>query len=113
MTERKEPTYIFSDKQVAERSEIAGRFLEARTRLNKNVDKADNFLVKRFYNIDHNTYLDGALPAKYVDGASGLGMPALRRLHQLPHHPVLPAGCEPCRTGRGDQRCIGGWAAAS
>lgn len=28
------------------------------------MDKASNFLVKRFYNVDHNTYLEGALPAK-------------------------------------------------
>ena len=33
-------------------------------RLNANVDKANNFLVKRFYNIDHNAYLEGPLPAK-------------------------------------------------
>ena len=65
--ERKEPTYIFTDKQVAEKSEIARRFLETRTRLNVNVDKADNFLVKRFYNIDHNTYLEGAIPARYKE----------------------------------------------
>jgi len=65
--ERKEPTYIYSDKQVAEKSEIARRFLDTRTRLNENVDKADNFLVKRFYNIDHNTYLEGVVPAKYKE----------------------------------------------
>jgi ribonuclease HI len=40
------------------------RFLDTRARLNTNVDKANNFLVKRFYKIDHNTYLEGALPAK-------------------------------------------------
>jgi ribonuclease HI len=62
--ERKEPTYLFTEKHVAEKSELARRFLETRTRLNANVDKANNFLVKRFYNIDHNTYLEGALPAK-------------------------------------------------
>ncbi|MFY9561934.1 MAG: carboxymuconolactone decarboxylase family protein [Terriglobales bacterium] len=67
MTERREPTYIYSDKQVAEKSELARRFLDMRTRLNESVDKADNFLVKRFYNIDHNTYLEGALPAKYKE----------------------------------------------
>ena len=55
--ERKEPTYLFTEKHVAEKSEIARRFLESRTRLNATVDKASNFLVKRFYNIDHNTYL--------------------------------------------------------
>ena len=67
MTERREPTYIYSDKQVAEKSELARRFLDMRTRLNESVDKAENFLVKRFYNIDHNTYLEGALPAKYKE----------------------------------------------
>jgi ribonuclease HI len=66
-TERKEPVYLFTEKQVADKSELARRFLEARTRLNENVDKADNFLVKRFYNIDHNTYLEGAIPAKYKE----------------------------------------------
>jgi AhpD family alkylhydroperoxidase len=66
-TERKEPTYLFTEKQVADKSEIARRFLDNRTRLNANVDKADNFLVKRYYNLDHNTYLEGAVPAKYKE----------------------------------------------
>lgn len=62
--DRKEPTFLFSEKHVADKSEIARRFIETRSRLNANVEKANNFLVKRFYNIDHNTYLEGALPAK-------------------------------------------------
>src|SRR3981081_2483603 len=62
--ERKEPTYLFTEKYVADKSEIARRFIETRARLNANVDKAGNFLIKRFYNVDHNTYLEGALPAK-------------------------------------------------
>lgn len=66
-TERREPAYQFTEKQVADKSEIARRFIETRARLNLNVDKADNFLVKRFYNIDHNTYLEGAIPAKYKE----------------------------------------------
>src|SRR5450631_147597 len=66
-TDRKEPTYLFSEKQVAEKSELARHFLDTRDRLNENVDKADNFLVKRYYNLDHNTYLEGALPAKYKE----------------------------------------------
>jgi AhpD family alkylhydroperoxidase len=49
---RKEPAYLFSEKQVAEKSELARRFLDNRTRLNENV---------------HNTYLEGALPAKYKE----------------------------------------------
>lgn len=67
MTDRKEPTYIYTDKQAAEKSELARRFLDTRTRLNETVDKADNFLVKRFYNLDHNTYLEGAIPAKFKE----------------------------------------------
>ncbi len=62
--ERKEPTYLFTEKYVADKSEIARRFIETRARLNANVDKAGNFLLKRFYNIDHNVYLEGTLPAK-------------------------------------------------
>jgi len=62
--ERKEPTYLFTEKYVADKSETARKFLDTRTRLNANIDKANNFLVKRFYNIDHNAYLDGPLPAK-------------------------------------------------
>ena len=62
--ERKEPLYLFTEKYVADKSELARRFIDTRTRLNANVDKANNFLVKRFYNVDHNTYLEGALPAK-------------------------------------------------
>jgi len=55
--ERKEPTYLFLEKYVRP-------FLDTRARLNTNVDKANNFLVKRFYKIDHNAYLEGALPAQ-------------------------------------------------
>jgi len=62
--ERKEPTYLFTEKYVSEKSGIARRFLDTRERLNRNVDKANNFLVKRFYNVDHNTYMEGALSAK-------------------------------------------------
>ena len=62
--ERKEPIFLLTEKYVADKSELARRFIETRALLNANVDKANNFLVKRFYNIDHNTYLEGALPAK-------------------------------------------------
>ncbi len=65
--ERREPVYLFSERDAADRSEIARRFIETRKGLNALVDAADNYLVKRFYNIDHNTYLDGAVPAKYKE----------------------------------------------
>lgn len=67
MPQTREPAYVFSEEQAGEKSSIARRFLESRTRLNQNVERADNFLVKRFYNLDHNTYLEGAVPAKYKE----------------------------------------------
>src|SRR5271169_4434328 len=65
--ERKEPVYLHTEKQVADKSQIARRFIDTRTRLNANVENADNFLVKRFYNLDHNAYLEGSVPAKYKE----------------------------------------------
>ena len=67
MIERKEPAYLFTEKQVADKSPLARHFLATRDRLNENVIKADNFLVKRFYNLDHNTYLEGPVPARYKE----------------------------------------------
>jgi len=66
-SDRREPNYLLTEKQVADKSEIARRFYEARTRLNANVDKADNILVKRFSNLDHSTYLESTIPAKYKE----------------------------------------------
>jgi ribonuclease HI len=65
--ERSEPTYLYSDEEVAAKSPLARTFLETRSRLNTIVNDADNYLVKRFYNIDHNTYLEGASAAKYKE----------------------------------------------
>lgn len=65
--ERKEPEYLFTEKQVADKSPTARKFLDTRNDLNEIVDRADNYLVKRFYNVDHNTYLEGAIPAKYKE----------------------------------------------
>ena len=67
MSERREPTYKYTEQQVAAKSALARQFIEIRQKLNANVEKADNYLVKRFYNIDHNTYLEGAIPAKYKE----------------------------------------------
>jgi len=88
MNERKEPTYIYSEKQVAEKSEVARRFLETRTRLNENVDQADNFLVKRFYNLDHNTYLEGALSSKMKE-LMGLVASAVLRCDDCIHYHMV------------------------
>jgi ribonuclease HI len=66
-SERHEPTYVFSEDDAARKSAIAREFIESRRSLNTAVEQADNYLVKRFYNIDHNTYLEGAIPAKYKE----------------------------------------------
>jgi hypothetical protein len=78
-----EPTFVFTEQQAAEKSEIARRFLSTRGRLNEIVHAADNQLVKRFYNVDHNTYFGRRDSGKVqrVDGTVGFGGAALRRLH--------------------------------
>jgi AhpD family alkylhydroperoxidase len=86
--ERKEPAYLFTEKQVAEKSEIARRFLESRARLNANVDKANNLLVKRFYNMDHTTYLEGALPAKMKELMGLVASASLRCDDCVTYHAV-------------------------
>jgi ribonuclease HI len=87
-TERKEPIYLFSESQVAEKSALARHFIQNRNRLNENVDAADNYLVKRFYNLDHNTYLDGALSAKYKE-LMGLVASAVLRCDECINYHVI------------------------
>jgi ribonuclease HI len=76
--DRSEPTYLHSEDDVAAASPLARKFIETRRELNDTVTAADNFLVKRFYNIDHNTYLEGAVPAKYKE-LMGLAVSAALR----------------------------------
>ncbi len=66
-TDRQEPVYLHTEEEAAAKSAIAREFVQIRKRLNANVDAADNYLVKRVYNIDHNTYLEGVIPAKYKE----------------------------------------------
>ncbi len=84
------PTYLFTDKQVAEKSALARNFLDTRTRQNENVDQADNLLVKRFYNLDHNTYLEGAVPAKYKE-LMGLSASACLRCDDCISYHIIQA----------------------
>ena len=65
--DRQEPVFTHTEEEAAARSAIAREFVATRKRLNAHVDAADNYLVKRIYNIDHNTYLEGAIPAKYKE----------------------------------------------
>jgi len=66
-TDRQEPNFLHSEEDAANKSAIAREFVEIRKKLNANVDAADNYIVKRIYNVDHNTYLEGAIPAKYKE----------------------------------------------
>ena len=66
-TDRQEPTFLYTEEDAAKKSAIAREFVEVRKKLNANVDAADNYLVKRIYNVDHNTYLEGAIPARYKE----------------------------------------------
>ena len=88
--ERREPAFLLTEKQVADKSPIARRFLDTRSRLNLNVEAADNFLVKRFYNLDHNTYLEGAVPAKYKE-LMGLAASACLRCDDCIAYHVIQA----------------------
>lgn len=63
----KEPVYLHTEEQVKVRSQLAAEFLNRRAEQNECVMAADNNLVKRFYNVDHNAYLEGAIPALYKE----------------------------------------------
>ena len=60
----KEPEFKFSEEHVKSKSPKAKFFLEQRSEQGEIVDAANNKLLKRIYNVDHNVYLEGgALPA--------------------------------------------------
>jgi ribonuclease HI len=88
MPQAKEPVFMHSEAEVAAKSPIAARFLESRGKGNASVDAADNFLVKRFFNLDHNTYLDGALPALTKE-LMGLAVSAALRCDDCIHYHIV------------------------
>ena len=90
MADRTEPHYVYTEKQAADKSVIARHFIDTRARLNENVNRADNLLVKRFYNLDHNTYLEGALPAKYKE-LMGLAASAVLRCDDCITYHIIQA----------------------
>lgn len=84
----KEPLFVYSDEDAAQKSSLARTFIVERSRLNTLVSAADNNLVKRFYNIDHNTYLEGAIPAKYKE-LMGLSVSAGMRCDDCINYHVI------------------------
>jgi AhpD family alkylhydroperoxidase len=45
-------------------SKLIDDYNSYRQRMNDKILASDNLVIKRFYNLDTNTYLDGALPAR-------------------------------------------------
>ncbi len=45
-------------------SKIVEEFNAYRQKMNDKILETDNLVIKRFYNLDTNTYQDGALPSK-------------------------------------------------
>ncbi len=90
MASSKEPQYLYSEQDAAARSLIAKTFMEQRSRLNGIVTAADNNLLKRFYNIDHNTYLEGEIPSKYKE-LMGLSVSAALRCDDCINYHIIQA----------------------
>jgi len=59
-------------------SELINNFREYRERMNKKILASDNKVMKRFYNIDTNTYKDGALTSKTKEMLGLVGSMVLR-----------------------------------
>ena len=90
MASSKEPQYLYSEQDAAVRSAIAKAFMDQRSRLNGIVAAADNNLLKRFYNIDHNTYLEGEIPSKYKE-LMGLSVSAALRCDDCINYHIIQA----------------------
>jgi AhpD family alkylhydroperoxidase len=45
-------------------SEVVIEFNEYRAKMNERIMAADNIVLKRLFNLDTNTYMEGALPVK-------------------------------------------------
>lgn len=84
----KEPTFTFTNEQASARSPIAKTFLESRSKLSQIVTDADNSMVKRFFNLDHNTYLEGALSAKTKE-LMGLSVSAALRCDDCINYHII------------------------
>jgi ribonuclease HI len=88
MASQREPTYLFSEQDAANKSSIAKSFIETRSKLNSVVQVADNNLVKRFYNLDHNTYLEGSLTSKTKE-LMGLSVSAALRCDDCINYHII------------------------
>ena len=60
-------------------SEMVEQFRAYRAKMNEKILAADNKVIKRIYNLDTNTYMDGALSAKVKEMFVQLPMPEYHR----------------------------------
>jgi ribonuclease HI len=90
MTSSKEPKYTRTEADAAAKSPIARAFLTQRAALNQIVTEANNNLVKRFYNLDHNTYMEGALSSS-VKELMGLAVSAALRCDDCINYHIIQA----------------------
>ena len=86
----REPQFLRSESDAAAKSAIAREFIAKRSELNATVQAADNNLIKRFYNIDHNTYLEGSLSAKTKE-LMGLSVSAALRCDDCINYHIIQA----------------------
>src|SRR5687767_1567142 len=87
-TSDREPVFAKSEEDAALKSPLARAFIETRRALNEKVYAADNTFVKRFYNIDHNAYLEGPLPAKTKE-LMGLSVSAALRCDDCINYHII------------------------
>lgn len=90
-----EPKFLYAEEEVKAKSPLASEFLSTRSGLNDIVSQANNSLLKRIYNVDHNAYLEGALPAR-VKELMGLVASATLRCDDCINYHVIQSfrlGC--------------------
>jgi AhpD family alkylhydroperoxidase len=55
---------VFSRKLITIMSDLVKEFNDYRARMNDRIMNEDNLVIKRFFNLDTNTYAEGALDVK-------------------------------------------------
>lgn len=61
---KKEPQYTYTEEEVALKSPLAKEFYNSRKEGNLAIQEAGNSFTNRYFNLDHNTYLNGELDCK-------------------------------------------------
>lgn len=92
----REPKFVHSEEDAARISPLAAAFHEKRRQGNAHITAADDPVMKRFFNIDHNAYLEGAIPARYKE-LMGLSASMVLRCDDCVFYHAIQAwrlGCE-------------------